>query len=817
MATNSKAKTPPKFDSGMDYAVWKNKLEMWQVLNTGAIDKKNQALFIRLYCFENNDKAEKAVSNLKTADLNVDTGVNVLIQKLDTVFELDKRNKANKVFSNFIYYDRPEGMAIEDFIVEYDQRYEKMKEHDMNLPDGVLTFRLLDAAKLSSEERKLALAVGKDVEFESMKSALKRVFSKLPSSFSSNIDIKTEIKTEEQALYMKKRNFKNNANKQYKYYTKESKARSYEYGKPNPINDKGETTKCLKCKSELHYIDDCQHNNKARFVNMNNLDETSDSSSDGDGLEEANVVLLTLEKINKNEIFLAEALKAAVVDTACTKTVTGNDWFLNYCENLPDKFKNEVVVHPSKTAFKFGDGKTVYAEKKAIIPVVVAGLKAKVETEIVREKIPLLLSKSSLKRAEMVIDMKNDKATIFNRPVELQLSSSGHYCINICPTQTSETTEQVLVNVLDCTLPRSKRCKKVKKLHEQFSHASENQMVKMLERAGMMDKELHDIVNEVIRNCNTCVKFKRAVPKPVVGLPKAHSFNITVSMDLHNLVPNKVWYLHMVDEFTRFSNAIIIRNKKMAYRGFLLSWISLFGPPSSMFSDNGGEFIGSEMVELCNSFGIKMTNTPSYSPWSNGLCERHNSVLTDMVLKTKEHTKCDWETALAWSICSKNSLINNKGFSSSQLVFGENGNYPSVFNSGLAALETLPNDSPIGLHIAALHAARKNFMAADASERIKRALRSNIRKPYQDHYEIGQYVYYWREHDSDNSKSHWRGPAKVIGQDGQVMILRHGTYIVKAHLFRVSPCNSIDENHYDSLSDSTNDKNDNLNDHTSSK
>ena len=46
--------------------------------------------------------------------------------------------------------------------------------------------------QLTDEERKLALAVGKDVNFDSMKSALKRVFSKLPSSFSSNGDIKIE-------------------------------------------------------------------------------------------------------------------------------------------------------------------------------------------------------------------------------------------------------------------------------------------------------------------------------------------------------------------------------------------------------------------------------------------------------------------------------------------------------------------------------------------------------------------------------------------------------------------------------------------------
>ena len=38
-------------------------------------------------------------------------------------------------------------------------------------------------------------------------------------------------------------------------------------------------------------------------------------------------------------------------------------------------------------------------------------------------------------------------------------------------------------------------------------------------------------------------------------------------------------------------------------------------------------------------------------------------MLAETVLKVKEDNKCDWETALAWSVSAKNSLINSKGFS----------------------------------------------------------------------------------------------------------------------------------------------------------
>ena len=54
----------------------------------------------------------------------------------------------------------------------------------------ILAFRLLDGEKLNADERKLALAVANDLKFDSMKSALKRIFTKPPSS--ENIAMKQE-------------------------------------------------------------------------------------------------------------------------------------------------------------------------------------------------------------------------------------------------------------------------------------------------------------------------------------------------------------------------------------------------------------------------------------------------------------------------------------------------------------------------------------------------------------------------------------------------------------------------------------------------
>ena len=68
-------------------------------------------------------------------------------------------------------------------------------------------------------------------------------------------------------------------------------------------------------------------------------------------------------------------------------------------------------------------------------------------------------------------------------------------------------------------------------------------------------------------------------------------------------------------------------------------------------------------------------------------------------------------------------------------------------------------------HISAIHEARKAFIESECSERIRRALRHNVRS-VEEVYETGQKVYYY-------SDKKWRGPATVIGSDGCVIILKH--------------------------------------------
>ena len=98
------------------------------------------------------------------------------------------------------------------------------------------------------------------------------------------------------------------------------------------------------------------------------------------------------------------------------------------------------------------------------------------------------------------------------------------------------------------------------------------------------------------------------------------------------------------------SNVAIIRSKTAVVKKFLQYWISLFGAPQKVISNNGGEFDSNEFRDLCENFNMTVRTTPAYSPWSNSLCDKHNHMLTETVLKVKENNVIGRQLLYGWLV-----------------------------------------------------------------------------------------------------------------------------------------------------------------------
>ena len=317
-----------------------------------------------------------------------------------------------------------------------------------------------------------------------------------------------------------------------------------------------------------------------------------------------------------------------------------------------------------------------------------------------------------------------------------------------------------------------------------FRHPNSSKLISLLQNANIDDRELNRLIENLSENCEICIKYQKNQSRPVVGFPQATNFNECVAMDLKTWsFHGNVLLIHLVDHLTRYSASSVIRSKRkeVIIESIFKIWISIFGSPMAVLVDNGGEFNNGEFTSLCENFNINIKTTAAESPWSNGLIERHNSVLGNIVSKMMcEEQGYSLNTAVAWAVSAKNSLKNVYGFSPNQLVFGKNPNFPCVMNNKLPALEGMTSSKIVAENLNAMHNARQAFIKAEADEKLRRALRHQVRTSSEVKFITGDKVYYKRRSDDT-----WKRPAVVICQESQQVLIKHGSTHQRMHPCRL--------------------------------
>ena len=502
----------------------------------------------------------------------------------------------------------------------------------------------------------------------------------------------------------------------------------------------GKPTKCLVCESIFHNARDCPDNKKPAF-------------------QEHSVQYFTKEI---EQCFLeqvaSETLNCALIDTGCSVTVCGKNWFQCYADTLAE---NTILEeHHSGKIFRFGAGKAHPSIKQVNISVHIGEQPGYILTDVVDCEIPLLLSKDSMKKADSKLDFVNDVIVMSGQQIQFHYTSNGHYCIPITPKQipignlSSKYNPTVPMEVFLSAENLDQRNFKKKqaiatKLHRQFGHPLENKKLRDLcLEAGINDQELFKQIDNVTRSCDTYDRYKKARSPPVVSMPLANDFNDVLVMDLKFVTVNNRKYtiLHLIDAFARFSAASIVssKHKEVIAATIMEQWVATFGTLKSLFSDNGGEFNNELLRDVAELLDCKVITTAAFSPWSNGIVERHNAVIESMILKIVHETKCSVENALVWAVSAKNSLHNNLGFSPNQLVFGRNPNLLSVLTAKPPALRTVTPSELIAEHLNTLHAARRAFIQSESPNKLKTALQRQTRDVTIKVFNNGDHVYYKR-------------------------------------------------------------------------
>ena len=136
MATATK--TPPELYNDVNYEDWKRDVEIWKMFTDLEKKKQGPALYLSL-----KGNAKECVRELKPADIGGEDGFQLILNKLDTVYEDNINLRTFNAFKTFYDFRRPADMSIKEFIIHYESLYHKLISYKVNLPEGVQSFFVL--------------------------------------------------------------------------------------------------------------------------------------------------------------------------------------------------------------------------------------------------------------------------------------------------------------------------------------------------------------------------------------------------------------------------------------------------------------------------------------------------------------------------------------------------------------------------------------------------------------------------------------------------------------------------------------------------
>ena len=156
-----------------------------------------------------------------------------------------------------------------------------------------------------------------------------------------------------------------------------------------------------------------------------------------------------------------------------------------------------------------------------------------------------------------------------------------------------------------------------------------------------------------------------------------------IAMDILGPLPetdrgNK-YVLVVGDYFTKWCEAYPVPNQEASTIAcvFTEEWVSRYGVPGELHSDQGRNFESRLFAKTCQLLGIRKTRTTPLHPQSDGMVERMNRTLCGSLSKYVDKHHRDWDSHLPWVMMSYRSSVHDATkFSPSYLLFGREPRLP---------------------------------------------------------------------------------------------------------------------------------------------
>jgi transposase InsO family protein len=410
-----------------------------------------------------------------------------------------------------------------------------------------------------------------------------------------------------------------------KHQSKEDKSENLMMGQANISKGK---RFCTICKKEGHTLDFCWYNPDGK--NYGKGPRRGEPRSAPKHEEKRNTETAKIMVVEQGSI---KFLNMASVGYAYNP----NEWILDsgaskhFCGSK-DYFINLSAIQPIK--IKMGNDSTVEAKKMGdiIITLKHEGINNTIrlsEVLYVPEITTNLMSVSELSKAGYGMVFKGEEGTI--------LTPTGKICAQGIIKEGLYTFEgSFQKNYAFITSHISTRTSDYCLWHSRYGHLHSQGLSRLIN-----GKMVHGLPRKLaVERCILCAEAK--ISKTPISLTRIVSKSKLelLFLDLCGPLPvvslgGAKYFLTITDDYSKYLVVYCIKTKSEAitkFKEYIALTKNQFGKyPKALRSDNGGEFKSHEWTDLCTSLGIQRQFTAVQTPQQNGVSERANRTLMEMV------------------------------------------------------------------------------------------------------------------------------------------------------------------------------------------
>lgn len=330
--------------------------------------------------------------------------------------------------------------------------------------------------------------------------------------------------------------------------------------------------------------------------------------------------------------------KVWFLDSSCSNHMCGNkDWFFE----IDDTFRETVKLGDNSKMIVKGKGNV--RMKINEITHVITGV------YFIPELKNNLLSLGQLQEKGLTIILKDNMCKLYHEEKGLivlsRMASNRLFAINVVPV-----TSSCLQTSIEGT---------TKLWHQRYGHLSVGGLKLLVQKK--MVKGLPELNNsdEVCSDCMVGKQHRESIPK--TSNWRASQKLELVHADICGPIKpesnsKRRYFLTFIDDSSRKTWVYFLVEKSDALDSFKKFKVMVEKQSGKCIcclrTDRGGEFNSAEFIKFCEENGIKRQLTTAYTPQQNGVAERKNRTLMNLVrsmLSARQVPKVFWPEAVNWA------------------------------------------------------------------------------------------------------------------------------------------------------------------------